>query len=161
MVDSPRRGPGRPVGSSSRTTLARKLKLEQMAARISEDLDGESVKAFDGDAHEFLMSIYKDPRMPVLLRVDAAKACVPYEKPKLSAITVKPEAADQPAPIEKVEYFVVDPVVPETSPRQIENLSAHDVATAYRPTRPNGQRPKPSSEDSEETRSPPVPRFTL
>jgi hypothetical protein len=42
--------------------------------------------AFDGDAHAFLMAIYKDATQPIVSRMDAAKAAIGYEKPRLAAI---------------------------------------------------------------------------
>ena len=42
--------------------------------------------AFEGDSHALLMAIYKDPRQPVSLRLDAAKAAIGYEKPRLQSV---------------------------------------------------------------------------
>ena len=42
--------------------------------------------AFEGDAHALLMWVYKDPTKRLAIRVDAAKAAAPYEKPRLSQI---------------------------------------------------------------------------
>ena len=38
----------------------------------------------EGDAHAYLMSVYKDPLKPENLRIDAAKAAIRYERPALS-----------------------------------------------------------------------------
>lgn len=43
-------------------------------------------KAFKGDAHAYLMAIYKDPAKPEALRIDAAKAAIRYERPTLSPV---------------------------------------------------------------------------
>jgi hypothetical protein len=40
--------------------------------------------AFEGDGHAFLVSMYKDPAQPIERRLDAAKAAIPYERPRLS-----------------------------------------------------------------------------
>ncbi len=37
--------------------------------------------AFEGDAHAFLIAIYKDPRQPIELRLEAAGKAIRYEKP--------------------------------------------------------------------------------
>jgi hypothetical protein len=37
--------------------------------------------AFTGDAHAFLTSVYKDQQQPLVMRIDAAKAAIGYEKP--------------------------------------------------------------------------------
>lgn len=42
--------------------------------------------AFKGDAHALLISVYKDPSHPLPLRLDAAKAAISFEKPKLAAV---------------------------------------------------------------------------
>jgi len=42
-------------------------------------------RPFKGDAHAFLMMVYKDPSLPLALRLDAAKAAIPFEKPALAA----------------------------------------------------------------------------
>jgi hypothetical protein len=41
--------------------------------------------AFDGDGHALLVAIYKDPSHPIQLRLDAAKAAIRYERPRLAA----------------------------------------------------------------------------
>ena len=46
--------------------------------------------AFRGDAHALLICIYKDPNQPLAVRIDCAKAALPYEKPRLAAVEVKP-----------------------------------------------------------------------
>ena len=45
--------------------------------------------AFKGDAHALLVMVYCDPRQPIELRIDAAKAAIGYEKPKLASIDAK------------------------------------------------------------------------
>lgn len=55
--------------------------------------------AFLGDSHDFLMTIYKDPTQPMPLRIDAAKASIGYEKPKLAAIE---HSGDPENPVETV-----------------------------------------------------------
>jgi hypothetical protein len=42
--------------------------------------------AFEGDAHALLVTIYKDPTHPIDLRLDAAKAAIAFEKPRLAAL---------------------------------------------------------------------------
>ena len=41
---------------------------------------------FEGDAHALLTAVYKDPRIEILVRLDAAKAAAPYEKPRLATM---------------------------------------------------------------------------
>jgi hypothetical protein len=58
--------------------------------------------AFDGDAHELLMAVYKDTSHPLLTRIDAAKAAIGYEKPRLQAI----EGGDPNKPVSVVGELV-------------------------------------------------------
>jgi hypothetical protein len=73
---------GRPVGAKNQKTVLREAKMQEAAQMISEAIDG----AFEGDSHALLMTVYKDPRQPWNIRVDAAKAALAYEKPRLAAI---------------------------------------------------------------------------
>jgi hypothetical protein len=45
-------------------------------------------EAFSGDAHAFLVWTYKNSKLPVELRLDAAKAAIGYERPRLQTQTV-------------------------------------------------------------------------
>jgi hypothetical protein len=44
--------------------------------------------AFEGDAHALLMAVYMNPKIDLDMRIEAAKAALPYEKPRLQAISV-------------------------------------------------------------------------
>lgn len=74
---------GRPKGAKSRFTKEREQRLEETKQRVSEAL---GVALFSGDAHELLMLTYKDMGLPLDTRLDAAKAAIPYEKPKLASM---------------------------------------------------------------------------
>lgn len=52
----------------------------------SEKLDRLVPGAFVGDAHAFLMAVYKDPENLLGVRIDAAKAAIAFEKPRLSSV---------------------------------------------------------------------------
>jgi len=76
---------GRKKGTPNKRT-DKSLQLRQNAAAVLEDL---LPNAFKGDAHTFLMAIYKDPTVDQAIRLDAAKAAAPYEKPKLASTEFK------------------------------------------------------------------------
>jgi len=76
-----RRG-GRAKGRPNKRTTGLQEAQQQAAQKLAEAL-GES--CFEGDAHALLMAVYKDKTQPIELRVDAAKAAVGYEKPRLQA----------------------------------------------------------------------------
>ena len=76
--------PGRPLGAKNRRTAA----VEAAAKAAAEVIEAAMPGAFEGDAHAFLMAVYKDPKQPLDLRVDAAKSAIRYEKPALSTVDV-------------------------------------------------------------------------
>lgn len=77
---------GRTKGTPNKRTVELQQKAEQAAASIAQALGSD---VFDGDAHAFLMSVYRDKTQPVDLRLDAAKAAAPFEKPRLSSNDTK------------------------------------------------------------------------
>ena len=66
-------GPGRPPGRKNNRTL----QLEAAAREAAAGIDG----SFEGDAHAFLASVYKNPRLPLELRILAASRALRVEKP--------------------------------------------------------------------------------
>lgn len=70
-------GPGRPKGSRNKASLA----LEAAAREAAESID----EAFEGDAHAFLAAVYRNPAVPLELRIMAASRALRVEKPALSA----------------------------------------------------------------------------
>jgi len=70
-------GPGRPKGSRNKATLAIEAAAREAAAAIDE--------AFEGDAHAFLAAVYRNPAVPLDLRILAASRALRVEKPALSA----------------------------------------------------------------------------
>ena len=77
-----RLGAGRPKGSRSARTLDRERSIKEAAIV----LEGILPDAFKGDAHAFLMAVYKDTRNPLKDRLAAATAAIGYEKPRLAAV---------------------------------------------------------------------------
>jgi hypothetical protein len=82
MKGGARPGAGRPAGLRNKRTR----ELEAAAALVAEQIAEIVPGAFAGDAHALLMWVYKNPSNELPLRVDAAKAAAPYEKPRLSQI---------------------------------------------------------------------------
>lgn len=77
-----RTGAGRPKGVIG---VKRKLDAEQMA-KADEAIRAVVPGAFDGDAYLFLAGIYKNPDVPLPVRMKAAETAIAYERPKLQAI---------------------------------------------------------------------------
>lgn len=70
-------GPGRPPGRKNNATLA----IEAATRKAVAAIDG----AFDGDALAFLQAVYKNPEIPLEVRISAAGKSLRFEKPALSS----------------------------------------------------------------------------
>lgn len=88
MRGGAREGAGRKKGQKSKTTREREA-LVAKAAKAVEDLLPEP---FKGDAHAYLMTIYKDTSASPKDRMAAAIGALPYEKPKLASVEHKGDA---------------------------------------------------------------------
>ena len=77
---------GRRAGTPNKRTVALRTATATAAKQISATLGSE---VFHGDAHALLMTVYKDLKQPIGLRMEAAKAALPYEKPRLASIENK------------------------------------------------------------------------
>lgn len=96
-----RRG-GRIKGTPNKRTEKREQAMHEVAEKIFAALPD----AFEGDAHALLMTLYKDTTQPLVIRLDAAKAAIGYEKPRLSNVDAKLDATlghyeSQPIPVEE------------------------------------------------------------
>ncbi|MCW6510967.1 hypothetical protein [Lichenifustis flavocetrariae] len=76
--------PGRPRGAKNRRTAETEAAALTAAGKIALAVPG----AFEGDAHAFLMLIYKDPSQPLEFRLEAAGKAIRYEKPALASVDV-------------------------------------------------------------------------
>jgi hypothetical protein len=83
MRGGKRSGAGRKAGARNKRTEELQQAMTETAAQLNEAL---GPKAFQGDAHALLMAIYKDTSRDIELRLDAAKAAIGFEKPKLSSV---------------------------------------------------------------------------
>jgi len=63
--------------------------------------------AFEGDAHALLVAIYKNPKQPIELRLDAAKAAIRFEKPALASTTVDASLRRSPADFTDAELAIL------------------------------------------------------
>ena len=82
MAGGKRIGAGRKKGSKNKAVLERQRVLQEAHERIVAVVGN----VFEGDAHTLLMMVYKNLDLPYALRADAAKACLPYEKPRLATV---------------------------------------------------------------------------
>jgi hypothetical protein len=106
MRGGKREGAGRKPGSRNKVTAAREAAIRAAAEKVALLIPD----AFDGDAHAFLMMVYKDPSLPVELRLDAAGKAIRFEKPALAAV--------HPLPVEPGTTMA--PRMP--NPRQVDEI---------------------------------------
>lgn len=102
-----RPGSGRKKGTPNKRTREREALIAQAAATIERALPD----AFKGDAHAYLMTVYKDASLPVKDRLTAAIAAIGYEKPKLAAVDVKADV-DETIAVTRIELVAVQPDSP-------------------------------------------------
>ena len=83
---------GRQLGTPNKRTGELKAAVAAAAERMNELIPD----AFQGDAHAYLISLYKDPKVDMRVRLDAARAAISYEKPRQASVEVtnRPGALD-------------------------------------------------------------------
>lgn len=77
-----RPGSGRKKGSTNRRIKRLRSVMREVALKIGKLVPD----AFEGDGHALMVAIYKDPRIPIDMRLDAAAKAAPYEKPRLASV---------------------------------------------------------------------------
>lgn len=92
---------GRTAGVKNKRTRELEAATKK-AQKVAEDILGS--KCFVADAHTLLCMVYKSDEYPIELRVDAAKAAIGYEKPRLAAVMAKVEAS------QSYESLIIDAV---------------------------------------------------
>jgi hypothetical protein len=92
--------------------IAAQAPLRFVGKRVVEALerqaDGEQRimhRPFAGDAHAFLMAVYKNPKLDLHTRIDAAKAAIGYEKPRLASIAMPRRSLDEMSDEELLEFW--------------------------------------------------------
>jgi hypothetical protein len=81
---------GRKTGGRQKGAVNRKTaEAAEKAAVIAQAIQAAVPGAFEGDAHAFLMSIYKNPEFDTDTRIDAAGKAIRFEKPVLSSVEAK------------------------------------------------------------------------
>lgn len=105
---------GRQKGTKNKRTEA----LEAKVIETAKALEGLLPDAFTGDAHAFLMAVYKDTTNPLKDRLAAATAAIGYEKPKLAAVE---HSGDKENPV----TFEIVTGVPQQAEAPKQNGHAH------------------------------------
>jgi hypothetical protein len=112
-------GKGRPKGSKNKRTRELEAKIAETAERIAAAIPG----AFGGDAHALLMATYKDVALDLDVRLEAAKAAISYEKPRLQSTTLRGDEDSPLRNLTRIESVIVDPMV--RLPSQHDPLRRH------------------------------------
>jgi hypothetical protein len=108
-----RLGAGRERGTPSKHTLAREAAVREAAKKIEAAIP----EAFQGDGHSLLMSVYKDPSIDLAVRIDCAKAALPFEKPRLSPVEPQ-RAGDDFVPLaERLAFYAREEAIEAALPR--------------------------------------------
>lgn len=79
-------------GRTKGVTNKRTDKLAEAVAKTAASIEAMLPNAFEGDSHAFLMTVYKNTALEMDVRIDAAKAAIGYEKPRLSSIEANVKA---------------------------------------------------------------------
>jgi hypothetical protein len=79
---------GRKKGVKNKRTR----RIESAARRLLDDakdvLGDQGAKLFEGDAHALMVLTYKNPDLPLDVRMDAAKAAIRFEKPAFTQTAI-------------------------------------------------------------------------
>jgi hypothetical protein len=94
---------GRQAGVPNKRTAAKKAALQAVVTKF----EAAVPPAFDGDAVALMQCVYRDPSMPIELRLDAAKSSARFERPTLSAAMVKDVTPRDPAAVEERIQFLL------------------------------------------------------
>jgi hypothetical protein len=81
-----RRG-GRKKGTPNRATVLRDKGIIALDLPESTAIVDALKHPGDGDAVDFLTRIYRDPEMPISVRIDCAKVVAPFHRPRLTQVT--------------------------------------------------------------------------
>lgn len=77
-----RPGSGRKKGQQSKRTVALRSAMRNAVIEIGKAIPN----AFEGDGYQFLVAVYKDPRIDLETRLDAANKASRFERPTLQAV---------------------------------------------------------------------------
>ena len=80
-----REGAGRPQGAKNKRTR----EVEAVMKAVAEEFAEMVPDAFAGDGVALLQTIYKDPKLPLGIRMDAAAKAARFERPMLTSSNVR------------------------------------------------------------------------
>ena len=92
-----REGAGRPQGARNKRTV----EAEEAMKAVVQEFSATVPDAFAGDAVAFLQTVYKDPRIPLHVRLDAAAKAARFERPMCVA---KAARSERPTPETDHDY---------------------------------------------------------
>jgi hypothetical protein len=106
MRGGQRDGVRRPRGAKNKRTAAVEAAMQVVAAKFKDAMP----EAFDGDGVAYLQTVYRDPALPVSVRVDAAAKSARYERPALAATLTRDVTPEGPV-VHKLalDYSLLEP----------------------------------------------------
>lgn len=78
LTPPPDRGEARKPSKNDRIMAKSQMTIDRIEREIP--------NAFKGDAHAYMVSVYKDPEVPVEIRLKAATTAARFEKPTLASV---------------------------------------------------------------------------
>jgi hypothetical protein len=120
---------GDPKALRTSVPLSERPLRRKMATRIGKAVGG----AFEGDAHAYLTSVYKDPSKPENVRIDAAKAAIRYEKPALAPVEQGGPDTDFIPLAKRIEYYTRRDASESSASKVVELKSPTSVDDAACP----------------------------
>ena len=100
-----REGAGRPKGAKNKRTAAVEAAIQVVAAKFK----NQTPEAFDGDGVAYLQTVYRDPGLPVDMRIDAAAKSARYERPALAALLTRDVTPAPQAVKLSLDYSLLEP----------------------------------------------------
>lgn len=145
---------GRRKGVPNKRTVKRREALAQVVEQLVDQIPDR----FRGDAHEFLRVTYSDPRLPLDIRLDAAKAAIRFEKPSLTASHVEVSHTPKQRTLQQLSTVQLIDLLKQmdAEERRTINGSANDV-TALPAPEPSQIEPGPPQDPPERPDPPRAP----
>jgi hypothetical protein len=124
----PRPGSGRPPGRKNLRTREIEAAMAAVGAAFKEAVP----EAFDGDGVALLQTIYRNPSIPMAIRIDAASKAARYERPSLMAVATKDLTPTAPVEIEDTR-IPLSQLIDQIVIHEVEDDDETPIRRARRP----------------------------
>lgn len=107
---------GRPKGATNKQKKVRIARAQVAAAAIEAVIPN----VFTGNGHAFLMAVYKNPANELAVRVDCAKAALPYESQRLAPAEPQRIADDHVPLADRLKEYAREDAIEASSGKVVE-----------------------------------------